>query len=828
MAKPLSEETFGSAAPGFQVAGDADRVVAARTAEVESAVLKSWEDHLAPQFPRDLAVVATAALGRRELFPCSDVDLLLLVNREPESEAARNALSAFLASLWDRGMRVSHSVRTPADCCQLHPHNLELIVSLFDARFLAGDAGLFEPFRLRLASFVASHREWLAQGLCRMARQRHARFHDTIYHLEPDIKESPGGLRDLHLVRWLTQLETADKTRIPAPERPPSLEPARHLLWTLRCYLHFRASRDYNRLDFEAQQGLSEQPFSRGRDPAAWMREYFRHARVVFRAAVEALEAVESRSSPLLSSFQAWRSRLSNADFSVRRERIYFRAPAAQMQDPERMLGLFEFAARHGFRPSWEAERQIRERLNALRDWALRGRALWPWFRTVCSLPHAPVALRAMHETGVLGTLFPEWQQIESLVIWDWYHRYTVDEHTLVSIEALAALRQPREGLLRHFSQLVEEAGDPAPLICALLFHDTGKASRGAPHPLESARLARQALRRIAAPEEICERVGWLIEQHLSLSEVMCTRDPDDPSTAACVAQRVGTLEALRQLTLLTYADITAVNPEAMTPWRLQQLWRLYLVTYKELTRELEADRIGPSSEQFPEMASFLEGLPVRYLRTHSPAAVEQHFRLYQQALRQGVALSLERREDLYCLTVITRDRPFLLASLAGALSGFGMNVLKAEAFSNQQAMVLDTFVFEDPNRTLELNPSEKERFHRVVARAALGQLRPGDLPAHRGGQPHRRGRAISPSVTFDSETSRSATLLEVVAEDRPGLLYDLATVISSHGCNIELVLLDTQARKALDVFYITKDGRKLEPDLEAALREQLLEVCRG
>jgi [protein-PII] uridylyltransferase len=192
------------------------------------------------------------------------------------------------------------------------------------------------------------------------------------------------------------------------------------------------------------------------------------------------------------------------------------------------------------------------------------------------------------------------------------------------------------------------------------------------------------------------------------------------------------------------------------------------------------------------------------------------------------VALSLERREDLYCLTVITRDRPFLLASLAGALSGFGMNVLKAEAFSNRQAMVLDTFVFEDPNRTLELNPSEKERFHRLVARAALGQLRPGDLPAHRGGQPHRRGRAISPSVTFDSETSSSATLLEVVAEDRPGLLYDLATVISSHGCNIELVLLDTQARKALDVFYITKDGRKLEPDLEAALREQLLEVCRG
>jgi len=829
VARPLFEGAVAQAVERFLATGEAAGLVAARTAQVESAVRRAWQENLATHFARDLAVVATAALGRRELFPHSDVDLLLLVGREAGSGAARDALSAFLGSLWDQGMRVSHSVRTPAECCQVHPQNLELSVSLLDARWLAGDPTLYEQFRLRLAGFVCAHRHLLAQGLCRLARERHARFQNTIYHLEPDIKQTPGGLRDLHLVRWLTQLKTAGKTHVPNPELPEPVQPARDLLWTLRCFLHLRASRDHNRLDFEAQQALAQQPFSHERDPAAWMRRYFRWARLLFRTAIEEIEQIESRAGSLLAAFQTWRSRLSNADFSVRRDRVFLRAPAVQVQAPDSLLHLFEFIARHGTPPSREAERQVRERLDALRDWIMPGRPLWPLFRSICSLPHAPLALRAMHETGVLGALFPEWGQIESLVVWDWWHRYTVDEHSLVSIEALVSLRQPQQGLRRRFSELAQEVDDPAPLICTLLFHDTGKAGGGDHHVAESARLARQALGRIQAPPEVCRQVCWLIEQHLTLSRLMCTRDLDDPSTAASVAERVGALEALKQLTLVTYADIAAVSPEAMSSWRLQQLWRLFSVTRKELTRELQTRRIEPPLPPSPDLARFLDGLPLRYLRTHTPSEVEQHVRLHQQAAERGVALSLERRDGLYWLTLVTHDRPFLLASLAGALSQFGMNILKAEAFSNRLGMVLDTFVFQDPHRTLELNPSEADRFRRTVERAASGRMSAGSPVLQRpSGAPGRRRPSLPPVISFDSEATPSATLIEVITDDRPGLLYDLAFTISAAGCNIELVLVDTHAHRAMDVFYVTRDGRKLDSEAEALLREALRKVCRS
>lgn len=828
VAKPLCDGPLASAVQRFQDTGDATVVVAARTTEVENAVRHVWQQTLAAPFPRDLAVVATGALGRRELFPYSDVDLLLLVTREPDSDLERKSLSAFLSSLWDQGIRVSHSVRTPAECCQLHAGNLELIVSLLDARWLAGDVELFRRFRSKLAGFLYAHRRPLAQGLCRLARSRHAAFQNTIYHLEPDIKQTPGGLRDLHLLRWLTQLKNAGKTEIPSPQLPAPLQAARQLLWTLRCFLHLRASRDQNRLDFQAQQALAEQPLSGEGDPAAWMRRYFQQARAVFAAAIQEMENVESRASPLLASFQTWRSRLSNADFSVRGERVFLRSPAAQTQDPERLLRVFEFAARHGFLLSREAERQLAAHLDILGEAIRSGRPLWPWFRSICSLPHAPVALRAMHQTGVLGTLFPEWRQIESLVVWDWYHRYTVDEHSLVSIEALFALRQCQQGLLRHFSELTEEVGDPGVLVCALLFHDTGKVNASSPHAPESARLARLALSRIGAPAEILDRVCWLIQQHLTFSELICARDPDDPSTAARVARRIGTVEALKQLILVSYADISAVNPEAMSPWRLQQLWRWYLATYQALTRQLQTERIEPSTELSPEMALFLEGLPVRYLRTHSPSEVEEHLRLYQQAARWEVALSLHRRDDLYSLTLITRDRPYLLACLAGALSGFGMNILRAEAFSNRQGMALQTFVFDDPGRTLDLNPGEMDRLRRHIELAALGRSSASSLVTQRLPQTPGRRRWLSPAVTFDSGASPSATLIEIVAQDRPGLLYELAFALSSAGCNIELVLADTRADRAIDVFYVTRDGRKLDREVETLLLEQLLKVCRA
>jgi [protein-PII] uridylyltransferase len=305
----------------------------------------------------------------------------------------------------------------------------------------------------------------------------------------------------------------------------------------------------------------------------------------------------------------------------------------------------------------------------------------------------------------------------------------------------------------------------------------------------------------------------------------MMSRDLGDPATAIELAQRVQTIENLRLLALMTYCDISAVNPDAMTPWRLEQLWRTYLVGHRELTRELETERIHLHSED--EKSAFLEGFPTRYVRTHTEEQVRAHVDLARVAVENGVAMMLERGSGVYSLTLVTSDRPNLFASLAGALSAFGMNILKAEAFANANGQVLDTFCFADPMRTLELNPAEADRLKTTVRRAVLGKedvqrlLRGRAKPA----VPSKHA-AVKPTVAIDAEASETATLVEIVAEDRPGLLYDLASTFSSAGCSIEVVLIDTEAHKALDVFYVTKDGTKLEPQVHQDLRDRLLTVC--
>ena len=803
--------------------GDA---LARRTAFVEAAVLAAYEKHLSAVAPEGLALLAVGGFGRREQFPFSDVDLLVLTDRDAVPERLRDAIRAFLQSLWDCSLRVSHSVRTPADCTDLHEENIELHISLLDERFLAGDRGLHAKLGLGLAKFFHARRQVLARNLCRMARERHAKHGGSIYQLEPNIKEGPGGLRDYQLVAWLERLRNTQPDRLPRAEAIPELVPARDFLFGLRHYLHHRAGRDSNSLTFDLQEEIADY-FKV--DPAGWMRRYFTHSRSIWRAANRAMEASDEQASNLLVQFRDWRSRVSNAEFYVSKERVYLRAPNRLEHDPTLALRLFEFVGRHGPAPALETERRLEEHIPALRSaFHKMAGSLWPVLAELLATPYCSRALRAMQQAGILAAVFPEWERVECLVIRDFYHRYTVDEHTLRAIETLTELRTTKEPALARLADLYSEVDDPALLVLSLLFHDLGKAARTGRHVGESVRISDEALPRIGVPEEKTRAVRALIEGHLDLSAVMNSRDPDDPRTARFLAERSGTLELLKKLTLLTYADISAVNPSAMSPWRLEQLWRVYLIAYHELTRELETDRITePAAIAAPGAQQFIEGFPMRYLRTHSQAEIEAHVELEQRSRERGVALDIRKENGFYRLTLVARDRPALLSSLAGALAGFGMNILKAEGFANRNGTILDTFVFADPHRTLELNPSEVERLRLTIERVVLGKLDVKALLRNRPvpAPPSKRSR-ITPAVSFDSEASETATLIEVVAEDRPGLLYALTSAISSAGANIEVVLIDTEAHKAIDVIYVTWAGKKLSAQQQASLRERLLQAC--
>ncbi len=804
---------------------DPVRALEERTSAVDILVRKAWQEHLAVSAQAGAALLAVGGYGRRQLFPYSDVDLLLLFASDKTATSLKDAISRFLQHLWDGGLRVSQSVRTPAECSELHDENIELNVSLLDQRYLAGDAAVYGALLDRLPRFVHGQRDALIRHLSRMTRQRHASFNGTFYHLEPNIKEAPGGLRDLQLISWLAQIASTTPKWLAPPAPAPDLDEARRFLFALRGYLHQHAQRDSNVLSFDAQEWVAEQ--TGVNEPAHLMRDYFRNARAVHRSALRVLETEEARASSLFAQFRDRRARVSNAEFTVSRERVFFRSPPQLDAEPELLLRLVQFVARHGVRLSLEAEQRIAARLPALREYFASPRPIWPAIHEALSLPHAPLALRAAHETGALTAVFPEMEEIDCLVIRDFYHRYTVDEHTLVAIQTLVQLREAKITGAAPYAGLLSEIEQPGLLIFALLFHDVGKGSPEEGHVDASLRIAEHAMERIQMPTAERETARFLIRCHLEMSSTMNGRDPFDPATAEYLAHKVGTVENLKYLTLVTYADISAVNPTAMTSWRAEQLWQLYLLTYNELTRELETERIERGDS--PERSAFLEGFPTRYLRTHPAAEIERHMQLELESRVRGAAAEIEKAGGAYRLTLVTLDRPFLFASVAGAISSFGMNILKAEAFANRRGTVLDTFSFADPLRTLELNPTEVDRLKATLERAALGRADVKQLLRSRPRvpSPSRKAR-IEPSVYVDDQVSQSATLIQVVAEDRPGLLYDIASTISSHEASIDVVLIDTEAHKAIDVFYVTAHGRKLAVEQQRELQSALLAVLLG
>lgn len=765
------------------------RILSARAADVDRRVLEAFAATLGGRMGSGGALLAVGGYGRRELFPQADVDLLLLTMTDAVMPP-REALAEFLQILWDGGLRPSNSVHSVAECSTEHSDNAELTISLLDRRFLAGDQAVYQALEERFRAFLGKRGGAVAQQLAGLAEGRRAKFQNTIYHLEPNIKDAPGGLRDLQTTRWLMQIEPH--------EGIPSLESAMAFLGGVRIRLHELTGRDQNVLSFESQDALAEQP-------AALMREYYRHARVVDRAVRQAIEVVTERPGTLLGRFHEWRSRLSTSEFTVSRERVLLRAP----QPPED-LSLYEFVARHQLRLAPDTVERMR---------GITPKAAWADWKRLLSLPRPLAGLRAMQDTGALAAALPEWANIECLVVRDFYHRYTVDEHTLVAIGALEQIGDGR------FAELMGEIEDPALVRFALVLHDIGKGS-GRDHSQAAVEVARKVMDRLGAPDADRATVEFLIERHLDMSGIMSSRDLHDGATARALAERIGTIERLKLLTVLTYADISAVNPQAMTPWRMEQLWRVYLLAHQELTKELETERIHSPAGVAPERAQFLEGLPMRYLRTHSPAEIDVHLTLARQLETRAVAIEIHHERGIYQLTLLTKDRPALFASVAGAIASFGLNILKAEAFTNAQSIAVDTFTFADPHRTLDLNPTEVDRLRGVVRRVLEGKHEAEKLLRGRP-KPLLPAKArLKPRVAVKNDVSEAATLVEIVAEDRPGLLYDLARVIADAGCNIEVVLIDTEAHKALDVFYLTHQGRKLEPPVEEQLKAGLLAAC--
>jgi [protein-PII] uridylyltransferase len=795
-----------------------------------------------------LCLLALGGYGRRMLFPYSDLDILFLFGNEKVEQESRQLISEFSRTLWDIGFRVSSAGRTLEECKRIEEDNAEFHLALLDRRFLSGDAALFEKLDSKvLPASEKQARPFLLAQIHRLTRERLTRYGNTIFHLEPNVKESPGGLRDYQATIWLRQIVDEKKgiRSITAAEEELSAS-AVDFLSAIRCFLHYSNGRNDNTLTYELQAAAAQHALGVGdgvaRTPAEWMRQYFRHARTLNRQLLRYLE----QKAPVPLSL---RQRLFNAARAAKNEQGDGKVFSVRdgllevidqpvLSDRAVTYSLFAEAARTGTPLSREAERSIGYILTHPELPPKNTEISWETLREILGSDYPGVALRSMQRLTLLTEVLPEFGLIDSLVVRDFYHRYTVDEHSLRTIEHLQELAEPPDERGAHFAPLWKTADRRDLLILTLLLHDVGKGMPVENHITGSLAALDSAARRLNLSPEEKEEVHFLIEHHLDMSATVQRRDIFDPATVSAFAQSVATLERLQRLCLLTYADIHSVNPEALTPWKAEMLWQLFVATSNHFSRTLDRDRLHAPDEgsllervkaqagdaASEEIERFLEGFPRRYLAVHSAKEIAAHFALYRKLGADPVQTELLATRHGFSLTLLTADRPALFATISGVLAGWGMNINKADAFANAAGVVLDTFHFADLHRTLELNPSEGERFRKSLADVVNGKAPLEPLLKAR----ESASRARTPKITvetrinFDDSSSAHSTLLEIVTQDHPGLLYEIGSALARLGCNIEVALIDTEGHKAIDVFYLTAQGKKLTTQKQELLREVL------
>ena len=784
-----------------------------------------------------VALLAIGGYGRRHLCLHSDIDLMILFGG-PIAAAEERFVKALLHPLWDLGFDVGHQVRQLSEFAQAETDNPEFLVAVGDSRFLTGDAGVFERFDTLVHGPESVWRQPTVEALFGLVAERHRHFNATIYQLEPDVKEAPGALRDVAAIRTfvaLTQPGTARSVPATSGRLVEALDEAEEFFLRLRSLLHLENRRNLNVLSHDDQESVAERFGSPGgearRQVEALMSVYFHHARIIARILSAAITEANPPPGP-------GTTKSVGDNILMSRDGIGFVDTVRASLQPRTWLNAFQAAIDEGCPVSPEALAFVERHSDRYTS-----EAFFPatgerdqFLHLLTPKPGLYERLSEMHESGLLGRMFPEFRKIYCRVIRDFYHKYTVDEHTLLTIRNLSELADPNATQRRRFARVLAELRQPELIVLALLFHDVGKWTNRN-HAEESIRMAEGPLRRLRVPPESIRTVEFLIRHHLQMSVAAFRRDSEDPEVARQFARLVGTEDRLKMLCLLTLADIQAVSPNTLTPWKEDLLWRLYVDTYNRITlgygdeviasgqssiAQLQAHRPPEISKH--QVTGFLEGLPQRYLRLVDPRTVYAHIRLSRDLEPDEVRLTLDKHDDVWGLSVVTKDRPRIFSNICGVLSYFGMDILRGQAMSNRQNVVIDVFRFVDADLFLELNESGPSELTRLLQDVVTGNV---ELTAMLKGRDAaaraQRGKIrVHSLVHFDHHYSDRYTVLEIGGANQWGLLYRISRVISEHGCDIDLVLISTEGDRAIDVFHLTRNGAKLSPDMEQNLRADL------
>ena len=806
------------------------------SARIDQLLTRIYTEASAPN-GMPVALLAIGGYGRRHLCLHSDIDLLILFDG-PITAAEERFVKALLHPLWDVGLDVGHQVRELSELEQIETDNPEFLVAVSDSRRLTGEASVFERFDTLVHGPESAWRQPTVEALFGLVADRQRHFNATIYQLEPDVKEAPGALRDVAAIRTLvalTQPGTARSVPTTSGRLDEALDEAEEFFLRIRSLLHLANRRNLNALSHDDQEAIAKRLGSPGTGPRgqveALMSVYFHHARIISRILAAAITEANPPSD-------AGTTRPVGDNMRVNRDGVGFIDSVRASVQPRTWLSAFQAAIDEGCPMSPEALAFVERHSDRYTS-----EEFFPstverdqFLHFLRPRPGLYGRLSEMHESGLLGRMFPEFRKIYCRVIRDFYHKYTVDEHTLLTIRNLSELADPNLTARRRFARVLAELRQPELIVLALLFHDVGKWTNKN-HAEESVRMAAEPLRRLRVSPESSRTVTFLIRHHLQMSVAAFRRDSEDPEVARQFARLIGTEDKLKMLCLLTLADIQAVSPDTLTPWKEELLWRLYVDTYNHMTlgygdevivsgqasiSELQARRPPEISER--QVTDFLEGLPQRYLRLVDLRTVYDHIRLTRDLEPDEVRLTLDKHDDVWGLSVVTKDRPHIFSNICGVLSYFGMDILRGQAMSNRQSVVLDVFRFVDADRFLALDEAGQSELTRLLQDVITGHVELAAMLRGReaAARAQRSKIRVHSLVHFDHHYSDRYTVLEIGGANRWGLLYRISRVISEHGCDIDLVLISTEGDKAIDVFHLTRDGAKLSPDMEQDLRAEL------
>jgi [protein-PII] uridylyltransferase len=815
---------------------------------------------------KGLTILAVGGYGRGMLAPGSDIDLLFLIDNEKDTASAK-LIETILYVLWDLKQKVGHATRTIDECLRQARADMTIRTSVLEARLILGEAKALATLSARFdKEIVAKTASEFVTAKLGERDSRVNRAGESRYLVEPNIKEGKGGLRDLNTLFWISKY--VYRVRDPRELIEAGLFSQREFnlfsrceefLWKVRCHLHFLTGRAEERLSFDVQRPIAERLGYAARagqaDVERFMKHYFLIAKDVGDLTAIVCAALEERQAKPTQAFDRFLSRLRRRpqalddapDFKVDHDRINVIRADAFERDPVNLIRLYWAADRSSLAIHPDATRLVTQSLKRIdADVRADPEANRLFLEILTSRRSPEAALRRMNEAGVLGRFIPDFGRVVGLMQFSMYHHYTIDEHLLRTVGVLS---QIESGALNDehplVSKLLPHTPNRTALYVAAFLHDIAKG-RPDDHSIAGADVARRLCPRLGLSPADTDRVAWLIEQHLTMSNMAQGRDLADPRTAEALAATVQSLDRLKMLLALTVSDTRAVGPGVWNGWKGQLLRTLYWETEVVLGGGHSAidrkARVAAAQEGLrkalpgwsdPDFDAYAQRhYPAYWIKVDLPHLVAHAKLLYAMAAdvrSLATEVTSDSSRGVTEITVVAPDHPRLLSFVAGACAAAGGNIVDAQIFTTVDGFALDTI---SVTRAFPLDEDETRRgarMARTIEQALRGEIRVSELvkQAHSGRDARVGAFRIPPAVSIDNAMSHRYTVLEVEGLDRPGLLYELTAALSRLNLNIGSAHIVTFGEKAVDSFYVTDlTGAKItSPSRQAAIKRHLLAI---